>query len=197
MTLQQLQYIVALDRHRHFVKAAGECGISQPTLSAMISRLEEELDVRIFDRSKHPVEPTPMGEEILHQARLVLKQAMQVQELVQAGKESLDTRFSLGVIQKCPEMIFSQHMLRVGNLLLLQQTIAMLTDKKVSNMFLEDQFRRFGRHGKTSAGPGFKVGQPIVKVGAFAADGLKSYFKNCQNTEKWFFVAGDQGFNPL
>ena len=108
MTLQQLQYIVALDRHRHFVKAAGECGISQPTLSAMISRLEEELDVRIFDRSKHPVEPTPMGEEIIHQARLILKQATQVQELVQAGKESLDTRFSLGVIPTVAPYIVPQ-----------------------------------------------------------------------------------------
>ncbi|MDD2289272.1 MAG: hydrogen peroxide-inducible genes activator [Bacteroidales bacterium] len=108
MNLQQLQYIVALDRHRHFVKAAGECGISQPTLSAMITRLEEELDIRIFDRSKHPVEPTPMGVEIINQARLVLKHAMQMQELVRAGKENMDTRFSLGVIPTVAPYIIPQ-----------------------------------------------------------------------------------------
>ena len=89
MTLQQLQYIIALDRHRHFVKAAEECGVSQPTLSAMIARLEEELDVKIFDRTKQPVEPTRLGTEIIRQARIVLQQSRELRELVQQGKESL------------------------------------------------------------------------------------------------------------
>ena len=60
MTLQQLEYIVALARQRHFVKAAEQCGVTQPTLSAMILKLEEELGVALFDRTKHPVEPTPI-----------------------------------------------------------------------------------------------------------------------------------------
>ena len=60
MTLQQLQYIIALDRHRHFVKAAEACRVSQPTLSAMVARLEDELDVKIFDRTKHLLSP-PVG----------------------------------------------------------------------------------------------------------------------------------------
>ena len=56
MTLQQLEYIVALDKTRHFVRAAEMCGVTQPTLSAMIQKLEDELDCRIFDRSSHPIE---------------------------------------------------------------------------------------------------------------------------------------------
>lgn len=98
MTLQQLQYIIALDRHRHFVKAAKECGVSQPTLSAMIARLEEKLDVKIFDRTKQPVEPTPLGTEVIRQARIVLQQSGQLRELVQHGKENLETPFSLAII---------------------------------------------------------------------------------------------------
>ncbi|MDD2263905.1 MAG: hydrogen peroxide-inducible genes activator [Bacteroidales bacterium] len=98
MTLQQLEYITAVDRHRHFVKAATECGVAQPTLSAMIARLEEELDVKIFDRSRHPVEPTPTGQEILRQARIVLQHALQLKEIVTARKEELATHFSLAII---------------------------------------------------------------------------------------------------
>lgn len=98
MTLQQLEYIVALDRHRHFVKAAEACHVSQPTLSSMIARLEEELDVRIFDRSRHPVQPTPAGENILHQARMVLQHTLQLKEIVSTARNLLTTRFNLGII---------------------------------------------------------------------------------------------------
>jgi LysR family hydrogen peroxide-inducible transcriptional activator len=75
MTLQQLEYIVAVDRHRHFVKAAEACRVAQPTLSAMIAKLEDELDVRIFDRSKHPVEPTPSDKRSFARQELCCKTA--------------------------------------------------------------------------------------------------------------------------
>ena len=75
MTLQQLKYIVAVDRQRNFAKAAEQCGISQPTLSAMLVKLEEELDVRIFERSNKSVTPTAAGERLsVKQRRLWLKQ---------------------------------------------------------------------------------------------------------------------------
>ena len=61
MTLQQLEYILAVNQFRHFAKAAEYCRVTQPTLSAMIQKLEEELDTRIFDRSQQPVCPTPVG----------------------------------------------------------------------------------------------------------------------------------------
>ena len=61
MTLQQLEYILAVDRHRHFGKAADACNVTQPTLSAMIGKLEEELNAKLFDRNQQPVCPTPIG----------------------------------------------------------------------------------------------------------------------------------------
>ena len=69
MTLQQLEYILAVNQFRHFAKAAEYCRVTQPTLSAMIQKLEEELDTRIFDRSQQPVCPTPVGIHIIEQAQ--------------------------------------------------------------------------------------------------------------------------------
>ena len=68
MTLQQLEYIVALSKTKHFVHAAEMCGVTQPTLSMMIQKLEDELDVKIFDRSKHPIAITAIGLKIIEQA---------------------------------------------------------------------------------------------------------------------------------
>ena len=65
MNLQQMEYIVALDKYRHFVLAAEACGVTQPTLSAMIQKLEEELDVKIFERSRRSVVPTSIGVKII------------------------------------------------------------------------------------------------------------------------------------
>jgi LysR family transcriptional regulator, hydrogen peroxide-inducible genes activator len=75
MTLQQLEYIVAIDTHRHFAKAAAACFVTQPTLSGMVKKLEEQLGVVLFDRSKSPVVPTAMGTVLVAQARAVLKEA--------------------------------------------------------------------------------------------------------------------------
>jgi LysR family hydrogen peroxide-inducible transcriptional activator len=69
MTLTQLEYIVALDTHRHFVFASEKCFVTQPTLSMQIQKLEEELGVKIFDRTKQPVIPTEIGKSIIAQAR--------------------------------------------------------------------------------------------------------------------------------
>lgn len=98
MTLQQLQYIVAVERHRHFLKAAEECGVTQPTLSAMIQKLEDELDVKIFDRSRQPVEPTEIGLQIIHQAKTVLSNAFQLQDLVNQQRNGLKGELNLGII---------------------------------------------------------------------------------------------------
>ena len=74
MTLQQMEYIVALDKYRHFVLAAEACGVTQPTLSAMIQKLEEELDVKIFNRDRKNITPTRIGEKIIRQAQIVLNE---------------------------------------------------------------------------------------------------------------------------
>lgn len=98
MTIQQLEYIVALDKHRRFVEAAEECGVTQPTLSAMIMKLEEELDVKIFDRSKHPVEPTATGRLLIRQAETALREAGRMREVVASERGSVAGDLSLGII---------------------------------------------------------------------------------------------------
>ena len=98
MTLQQLEYILALDRFRHFGKAAEHCRVTQPTLSAMIQKLEEELDTRIFDRTQQPVCPTPVGVQILAQARRVLEQTGHIRDIIAEEKQSLSGTFTLGIL---------------------------------------------------------------------------------------------------
>lgn len=98
MNLQQLEYIVAVDMYRHFVKAADSCFVTQATLSGMIRKLEEELGARIFDRSKQPVVPTDVGKAIIEQAKVVLRESKRMEELVQAQKGSLAGHLRLGII---------------------------------------------------------------------------------------------------
>ncbi len=98
MTIQQLEYIVAVNKHRHFVSASKACGVTQPTLSMMIQKLEAELDLMIFDRSKHPVEPTPMGKKIIDQAETALKEIGRMKEMVEAETELLAGPLHIGVI---------------------------------------------------------------------------------------------------
>ena len=78
MTLQQLEYIIAVYRHKHFAKAAEHCNVTQPTLSSMIQKLEEELGVKIFDRKAQPVKPTPIGLTIIEQAWKVIVRARKI-----------------------------------------------------------------------------------------------------------------------
>lgn len=98
MTLQQLEYVLALDKTRHFVRAAELCGVTQPTLSAMIQKLEDELDCKIFDRSRQPIEATEIGKQIIKQALEVVFQANQLKESVHSNKKSISGSLSLAVI---------------------------------------------------------------------------------------------------
>ncbi len=98
MTLIQLKYVVAVDTYRHFATAADHCFVTQPTLSMQISKLEKELDILIFDRSKHPVEPTELGKQLLTQARVALQEAERIEELVKSSKGQVAGEFRLGII---------------------------------------------------------------------------------------------------
>ena len=98
MTLQQLEYILAVNQFRHFAKAAEYCRVTQPTLSAMIQKLEEELDTRIFDRSQQPICPTPVGILIIEQAQKILVQANRIKNLIEEEKHSLTGTFKLGIL---------------------------------------------------------------------------------------------------
>lgn len=98
MTLQQLEYIVALDEQRHFVKAAEFCGITQSTLSTMVIKLEEELDLKLFNRDSHPLKPTKAGEKILKQARIVLFHANQLKEMSMNEHKGVSGTIRLAII---------------------------------------------------------------------------------------------------
>jgi len=98
MTITQLQYLIAVDNHRHFARAAEACFVTQPTLSMQIQKLEEELGVLLFDRSKHPVRPTAIGERIIEQARTVVHETNRITQILDEGKNELKGTFKLGVI---------------------------------------------------------------------------------------------------
>ena len=98
MTLTELKYIVAVAREKHFGKAADACYVSQPTLSVAIKKLEEELEVKLFERSASEVSVTPLGEEIVRQAQMVLEQAAGIKEIAKRGKDPLAGALTLGVI---------------------------------------------------------------------------------------------------
>ena len=98
MTLTELKYIVALAREKHFGRAAEACFVSQPTLSVGIKNLEEELQVKLFERSANEVAVTPLGEDIIRQAQSVLEQAANIKELAKRGKDPLAGPLRLGVI---------------------------------------------------------------------------------------------------
>jgi len=98
MTLQQFEYILALDKTRHFVRAAELCGVTQPTLSAMVQKLEDEIDCKIFDRSRQPIESTEIGKQILKQAQVIIYHVNQLKESVRNEKDSLSGTLNLAII---------------------------------------------------------------------------------------------------
>src|SRR6188768_4356207 len=98
MTLQQLEYIIAVERERHFAKAAEKCFVTQATLSMMIKKLEDELGVRIFDRSKQPVTITRDGEEIISRGKKILGETYMLREFVREMKSEVSGEIRIGII---------------------------------------------------------------------------------------------------
>jgi LysR family transcriptional regulator, hydrogen peroxide-inducible genes activator len=98
MTFVQLEYIVAVDTFRHFAKAAAHCFVTQPTLSMQLQKLEEELGLKLFDRSKQPVVPTTAGQAVIEQARKILGEKAMIDEIVQQKKGSVSGELRLGII---------------------------------------------------------------------------------------------------
>ena len=98
MTLQQLEYILAVARHGHFGRAADACNVTQPTLSAMIGKLEEEIGAKLFDRNRQPIVPTIVGERVINRAREVLDQADTIKDIVLEEKQSLGGMFRIGIL---------------------------------------------------------------------------------------------------
>lgn len=98
MTLVQLEYILAVDEHRHFATAASHCYVTQPTLSMQIQKLEEELGIKLFDRSRQPVVPTPIGEEVLVHARRVMLEVKLLEDVIKEKQGLIHGELRLGII---------------------------------------------------------------------------------------------------
>ncbi len=98
MTIQQLEYIIAVDKQRHFGHAAESCFVTQPTLSAQVSKLERELDVILFDRTKMPVIPTEIGMQVIEQAKRVVSESKGIYELLAQLKGDVSGVIKIGII---------------------------------------------------------------------------------------------------
>jgi LysR family hydrogen peroxide-inducible transcriptional activator len=98
MTLVQLEYIIAVDTYRSFVSAAEKCFVTQPTLSMQVQKLEEFLNVKIFDRSKQPIIPTEIGSQIIAQARIVLQENKKIKELISSQQQDIIGELKIGII---------------------------------------------------------------------------------------------------
>lgn len=98
MTIVQLEYIVAVDTYRSFGTAAEKCFITQPTMSMQVQKLEEDLGVILFDRSKQPVIPTEIGVEVIEQARIILKESSKIKELIRNRKGKVEGELKIGII---------------------------------------------------------------------------------------------------
>lgn len=98
MTLTQLEYMVAVDTYRHFVLAAEKCFVTQPTLSMQLQKLEDELGIKLFDRTKQPVIPTEIGARIIAQARVVLREAERIQQMINSEKNVMTGELRIGII---------------------------------------------------------------------------------------------------
>ena len=97
MTLQQLEYIIAVEQHGYFVNAAEACGVTQSTLSLMIKKLEEELDVKIFNRDTHPVTVTEMGRKVIDEAKMAVFHTKQLVEMTRSAKEQASGDLSIAM----------------------------------------------------------------------------------------------------
>jgi LysR family hydrogen peroxide-inducible transcriptional activator len=106
MTLTELRYIVTLAQEQHFGRAAERCHVSQPTLSVGVKKLEDELGILIFERSKSAVRLTPVGEGIVTQAQKVLEQAQGIREMAQAGKNQMAAPLKIGAIYTVGPYLF-------------------------------------------------------------------------------------------
>ncbi len=98
MTITQLKYALAIAEHKNFTKAADSCFVTQPTLSTQIQKLEDELDIVIFDRGKKPIQLTEVGRKIVYQARNIVNEADRIQDIVDQQKGFIGGEFRLGII---------------------------------------------------------------------------------------------------
>lgn len=98
MTIQQIRYVLALDIHRHFIKAAESCFVGQSTLTIQVKKLEEEIGILIFDRTEHPLKPTPMGEVFVAKSRQIMRDIQELKDIFTKEINQINGVFKIGII---------------------------------------------------------------------------------------------------
>jgi LysR family hydrogen peroxide-inducible transcriptional activator len=132
MNLQQLEYIIAVDQFKHFSKAAIHCNITQATLSMMIKKLEEELNVVLFDRKKSPIMTTEVGREIIEEAKKVLYHSQEMMDLAKAKDHVIQGTIRIGVIPTVANSLLPKILMPILNKYpLLQIEIAEITTQSI------------------------------------------------------------------
>ena len=116
MTLTELRYLVALSKTGHFRKAAEQCNVSQPTLSIAIKKLETELGISLFERSRHKITTTPIGARVVEQAQTVLQETQNLLHLAESGKDPLNSMLSVGAIYTVGPYLFPRLVNRLQQL---------------------------------------------------------------------------------
>lgn len=134
MTLTQLSYIVAVATHRQFQLAAAACGVTQPTLSMQVMKLEAELGVHLFDRSKQPVEPTDLGRLVIEQARVVLREAARLGELVSEAGGEVSGELRIGVIPTLSPYLLPRFL---GDLSRRYPALSLVVEEALTDQILE------------------------------------------------------------
>lgn len=114
MTITQLEYVVAVATFKSFVAAAERCFVTQPTLSMQIQKLEDELNVKIFDRNKHPINTTEIGEEIVNQAKVILSESAKINEIIQNKTGLVTGRFKIAILPTLAPYIVPQLIDRIS-----------------------------------------------------------------------------------
>ncbi|MEO9953518.1 LysR substrate-binding domain-containing protein [Nonlabens sp.] len=98
MTLQQLEYVVALDTYRHFVTAADKCFVTQPTITIQVKKLEDEIGFSIFDKRKSPFQPTELGVMFIQKAKIILREVGDLKNMVTTELNNIDGEYRMGII---------------------------------------------------------------------------------------------------
>lgn len=144
MTITQLEYVVAVATYKSFVAAAEKCFVTQPTLSMQIQKLEDELGIKLFDRNKHPIAITAMGQAIVDQARIVLAECEKIHELIQSQQNKLAGTFKFAIIPTIAPYILPG---------LLENFVAAYPDVKLQVTEMEtDQIIKALRNSEVDAG---------------------------------------------
>lgn len=188
MTLTELRYIVAVAKEKHFGRAAAVCFVSQPTLSVGIKKLEEELEVQIFERGVGEVEVTPLGRDIVQQAKLVLEEANTIKNIARRGQDQLSGPLRLGVIYTIgpyllPQLVRENHLKTPQMPLLLQENftvnlLEMLRSSEIDCAIMAEPFSDVGLSIEPLYDEPFYAAVPVdhrlAKSDSVDADDLKS-----------------------